>query len=148
MRTRSGRSGFTLIELLVVMAILGLLLGIVAPQFLNRLRDADRKAAVTQIGAFKTALELYMLDNHEPPSSQQGLDALIVEPTSTPRPTNWRPYLKDVTQVPLDPWGNPYHYESPGPNGEDYYIVSYGADGSEGGDGEWDADINSTDLRP
>src|SRR5687768_14511755 len=96
-RSRSRRA-FTLIELLVVLVILALLAGIVLPRFLTRGKDAQVAQARTQISTFKTALNLYMVDNQEPPSDQQGLDALIAEPTSSPRPRNWKgPYLSDVT---------------------------------------------------
>ncbi len=140
---RSPRRGFTLIELLVVLVILALLAGIVLPRFLERSQDAQRKAAMTQISNFKQALQLYMLDNNgQPPTTQQGLDALVNEPTSSPRPTTWKKYLNDALEVPKDPWQNEYHYESPGPDNEEYWIVSYGRDGKEGGTGQ-DADIDS-----
>src|SRR5687768_13522950 len=116
------RRGFSLIELLVVLVILALLAGIVLPRFLDRGKDANVSAAKTQIGVFKTALELYALDNGEPPTSQQGLDALVAEPSTSPRPRKWRkPYLTDVSAIPKDPWGNDYVYQSPGPNGEDFF---------------------------
>lgn len=141
---RRRRSGFTLIELLVVLVILALLAGLVLPRFLGRTKQAQVAAAKSQIANFKTPLNLYAADNGEFPSTQQGLEALISEPTSSPRPRNWKgPYLSDVSQVPPDPWGNPYVYMAPGPNGEDFAIVSYGADGKEGGSGD-DADISST----
>ena len=139
-----GRRAFTLIELLVVLVILALLAGIVLPRFLGRAEDAKVSAAKTQIGTFKSALNMYQLDNGQPPTTQQGLDALVAEPSSTPRARNWKgSYLSDVTVVPNDPWDNPYVYQSPGPNGEDFFIMSYGADGREGGQGT-DADVDST----
>lgn len=143
-RMRRGRRGFTLIELLVVLVILALLAGLVLPRFLARGEDAKVKAAITQIGNFKQALQLYTLDNGEAPSPQQGLEALIVEPTSSPRPKEWKgPYLQDTTTIPLDPWGNPYVYQAPGPNGEDYFVASLGKDGREQGTGP-DADLTSS----
>jgi general secretion pathway protein G len=141
------RRAFSLIELLVVLVILALLAGIVLPRFLDRTKDAQRAAAKTQISHFKSAIQLYMLDNNgEPPTTQQGLEALVQEPTTSPRPVNWRKYLENQNLVPFDPWKNPYVYVSPGPNGEDYLIVSYGADGKEGGSGKYDADITSNDV--
>jgi general secretion pathway protein G len=142
-RTNRPRRAFTLIELLVVLVILALLAGIVLPRFLGRAEDSKRKAAATQIATFKSALNMYALDNGQPPTTQQGLDALVAEPSSTPRPRNWKgSYMADVTVIPNDPWDNPYVYQSPGPNGEDFFIMSYGADGREGGTGN-DADIDS-----
>jgi len=143
---RGLRRAFTLIELLVVLVILALLAGLVLPKFLSRGQEANVKAARTQIASFKSALSLYMLDNNEPPTTQQGLQALVAEPTTSPRPRNWKPYLTDVNTVPKDPWGNEYVYQAPGPNGEDYFIVSYGKDGREGGTG-LDADITSVDTQ-
>lgn len=144
---RKLRRAFTLIELLVVLVILALLAGIVLPRFLGKTKEASVGAARTQISQFKLPLEMYSLDNGNPPSTQQGLEALISEPTSSPRPRKWTgPYLKDVPSVPKDPWGNDYQYESPGPNGEDYVITSLGADGKPGGS-EFDADITSTQTQ-
>ena len=143
-RVKRSRRGFTLIELLVVLVILALLAGIVLPRFLDRTKGAQQQAARTQIQSFKNALQLYMVDNNgTPPSSQQGLDALINQPSGQPQPRNWRKYLSDVNQIPLDPWGNPYVYES---DGEDFVIISHGADGKEGGTG-YDADITSQDTQ-
>lgn len=140
------RRAFTLIELLVVLVILALLAGIVLPKFLEKTKDAQRKTAISQIQSFKTAIQLYMLDNDgSPPTSQQGLDALVNEPSSSPKPRNWKKYIADVTTVPKDPWGNDYVYQAPGANNEDYQIISYGADGRPGGN-NYDADIDSTQL--
>lgn len=92
--------------------------------------------AKTQVGNFKTAIELYRLD-HEGrcPTTLEGLQALIVEPAG-PQHGRWQgPYLNDVNWVPADPWGSPYCYDSPGPNGEPYQIVCLGADKLRGGKG-------------
>lgn len=140
--TRSRR-GFTLIELLVVLVILALLAGIVLPRFLARSEDAKVKAAQTQISAFKTSLQMYAVDNGQPPSTEQGLEALINEPTSSPKPTNWKKYM-DIPEVPKDPWGNDYIYESPGPTGEDFYILSPGKDGRDGGGDDIDSTLTAT----
>lgn len=145
LRRVRARRGFTLIELLVVLVILALLAGIVLPRFLGRSKDAQVATAKTQIASFKSNLSLYALDNGDPPTSQQGLQALIQEPSTSPRPRNWRKYL-DAPSVPKDPWGNDYEYSAPGPNGEDFYIVSYGADGKEGGSA-YDADIDSSQTQ-
>jgi len=145
-RLNRTRRGFTLIELLVVLVILALLAGLVLPKFLNRAKDANVSAAKTQIANFKSAIALYEVDNSDPPTTQQGLQALVEAPTTSPKPPNWKgPYLNDVSSVPKDPWGNDYHYESPGPNGQSFYIVSYGEDGREQGTG-YAADITSDSV--
>lgn len=140
---RRSRKGFTLIELLVVLVILGLLAALVAPRFLKQVGKGQTGAATAQIKNFAGALELYMLDAGSAPSTEQGLEALLAEPGGSPRPLKWRgPYMDTI---PLDPWGNEYVYEEPGPNGEDFLIVSYGQDGKQGGSDD-DMDVLSNDL--
>lgn len=129
--------GFTLLELLVVVAIIGLLAAYVGPRYFGQIGKAETKAAQAQLDALGKALETYRLDVGRFPTSQQGLAALMTAPPGTPR---WGgPYLKK--EVPLDPWGNPYRYKSPGDHGE-FDILSYGRDGAPGGSGE-DADITN-----
>lgn len=134
------RVGFTLLELVVVIIVLGLLAAIVAPQILGRVSDARATAAQTQIALFGTALDSYRLDNGSYPTTDQGLAALRERPTKAPIPSNWRgPYLRK--DVPLDPWGKPYIYRSPGErNASGYDLLSLGRDGKAGGDGE-DKDV-------
>lgn len=94
-------------------------------------------AARTQIGNFKTAIELYRIDHGgKPPTTVQGFSILIRQSYTVPDPHWFGPYLNDLTRVPRDPWGHAYVYSSPGPNGEPYLILSYGADGKPGGEGE------------
>lgn len=129
--------GFTLLELLVVMVIIGLLVGYVAPMYFKQVGKSEVKTARAQIEAFGKALDQYRLDAGHYPNTAQGLQALVVKPADE---TRWDgPYLKKA--VPVDPWGNPYVYRSPGTKGE-YDIVSYGKDGVAGGTGE-NADIGS-----
>jgi general secretion pathway protein G len=134
------RRGFTLIELLVVIAVIAILAGLVGPMVFRNVGDAKVTAAKAQLELFGLALDQYRLDNDYYPSSAQGLDALRTMPQGEPAARNWRgPYLKKA--VPLDPWGHPYLYKSPGeknPNG--YDLLTYGRDGKLGGDGE-DTDI-------
>jgi len=135
-RKRRKISGFTLVELLVVLAILGMLAALVGPQVLNQLGGAKSKSAAIQIRDFEQALELYKLDVGRFPSSNEGLNALVRQPSSA---KGWNgPYLKK-DDVPMDPWGNPYQYRV---SGSTIDISSYGADGRQGGSGE-DADVSN-----
>jgi general secretion pathway protein G len=133
-----NQSGFTLVEILVVIAIIGLIMGLVGPRVLNYLTDSKAKAAQIQIESLGSALDLYFLDTGKYPTSSEGLSALVQRPGG--RPTWNGPYLKGGN-VPKDPWGNPYMYRSPGQHGI-YDIMSYGADGQEGGTGA-SADLTS-----
>jgi general secretion pathway protein G len=133
-----SRAGFTLIELMVVMIILGLLAALVVPRMFGKLGTAKTNAAYTQIELLGTALDSYRLDVGKYPTTSEGLEALI---TPASGGEDWNgPYLKKM-EIPLDPWGNPYHYESPGKNG-DYDLYSYGADNAAGGEKE-DKDVVS-----
>lgn len=126
---RSG--GFTLLELLVVMVIIGLLAAYVGPRYFAQIGKSEQKAAKAQIEAFGKALDTYRLDTGRYPSTEQGMAALVVKPNDEPK---WQgPYLQK--QVPLDPWGKPYVYRSPGQNAE-YDLLSNGKDGQPGGEGE------------
>jgi len=99
--------------------------------------------AMVQIGAFRSALDLYILDNGRAPTKRQGLDALLTPSTIQPVPRKWAgPYLPDLTQIPPDPWGNPYVYRPEGKDSTSYLIISYGKDGKPGGSG-YDADLMS-----
>ncbi|MBD3655584.1 MULTISPECIES: type II secretion system major pseudopilin GspG [Marinobacter] len=134
MEHKGTQRGFTLIEIMVVMVILGLLVAIVAPNIMGRSDQAKVTVAETQLSNIANALDLYRLDNSHYPSTQQGLEALVQQPSGTPEPKNWNPdgYLKSV---PEDPWGAPYQYVSPGTEGP-YDLYSFGSDGQEGGDGD------------
>jgi general secretion pathway protein G len=131
-KCRNRRSqGFTLIELLVVLVILGLLGSVAAPKVMKYLGSAKSDTACAQIKELELALDLYKLDGRYP-NTQEGLQALVQQPSGA---TGWNgPYLKKKT-VPKDPWGNEYHYVSPGQHG-DYDISSLGVDNKEGGEGE------------
>lgn len=120
--------------------VLALLAGLVAPQIFGRLSEAKSTTARTQIQLLGTALDNFRLDNGSYPTAEQGLEALREKPTRPPQPLNWRgPYLRKA--VPLDPWGRPYLYRSPGErNPGGYDLSSLGRDGKTGGVDE-DADI-------
>ena len=138
----SGEAGFTLLEILVVVVILGILAAVVAPRLIGRTEDARITEGKIQMRNLETALKLYRLDNHNYPTTAQGLESLVRVPSTGNIPKNYREggYM-DQRSVPSDPWGNPFIYISPGTHG-DYEIISLGADGIEGGDGH-NADIKS-----
>ncbi len=131
------RHGFTLLELLVVMVIIGLLAAYVGPRYFSQIGKSEVKITKAQIDALEKALDAYRLDVGRYPTTEQGLVALDVRPNNEAK---WQgPYLKKA--VPLDPWGKPYQYRSPGEKGE-FDLYSFGKDGQAGGDGE-NADITN-----
>lgn len=135
---RAKVAGFTLVELLVVLAILTLLVGLVGPRMLNQLGGAKSKTAGVQISDLEKSLELFKLSVGRFPTDDEGLEALVKKPASA---NGWDgPYLKGGT-VPLDPWSNPYKYKRVA-NGAEVEILSLGADGAPGGEGE-NADIRN-----
>ena len=132
------RGGFTLLELLIVIIIIGLLGALLYPKLTGRVGEARQATTKQQIEGFSNALEMYKLDTTKYPTQEQGLEALVIQPQGI---TSWKgSYLKKKF-IPKDPWGNNYVYTYPGEHG-DYDIVSYGADGNSGGDGE-DKDVLS-----
>jgi general secretion pathway protein G len=135
-RMRRGRRGFTLIELMVVIVILGILAGLIIPRIMGRPDEARQTKARIQIEGIETALKLYRLDNGFYPTTEQGLRALVEAPGIPPVPRNWREggYL-EKGKVIKDPWGNDFAYLCPGTQGE-FDLVSYGADGQQGGEGK------------
>ena len=132
------QAGFTLIELLVVLMIIGLLAALVGPNLMKRGEQGKVSSAKAQIQMLNTALDMFKLDVGRYPNSQEGLAALVQNPGGTQR---WDgPYLRQGKEVPLDPWEHPYVYRSPGEKGA-YDLLSYGADGVAGGQGE-NADVS------
>ncbi|AEH45973.1 general secretion pathway protein G [Thermodesulfatator indicus DSM 15286] len=135
------KRAFTLLELLVVLVILGLLAALVGPRLIGKVGKAKSQIARSQIALLESALDQYRLDMGHYPTTEEGLKALVEPPANEEDKAKWQgPYLKK-RKVPLDPWGRPYHYRSPGEHG-DYDLWTYGADGKPGGEGE-DADITS-----
>ena len=140
MHGRTRESGFTLIEMMVVMVIIGLLVALVGPNFIRQGEKAKLKAARAQIEMLGTALDTFRLDVGRYPTSQEGLAALRQRPFGIDR---WDgPYLKK--DIPKDPWERPYYYRAPGEGARPYDLLSYGADGAPGGDGD-NRDITSWD---
>ncbi|MBI3306478.1 MAG: type II secretion system major pseudopilin GspG [Candidatus Omnitrophica bacterium] len=118
--------GFSLIEIILVVVIIATLSAMVVPRLLGRSDQARIAAAKADIEVnIPTALKLYELDNGFFPTTEQGLKALLKKPTSNPTPQNWNgPYLE---KTPLDPWGKPYQYQSPGTHRpHDYDVFSQG----------------------
>jgi general secretion pathway protein G len=133
--------GWTFMETLIVIAIVLVLTASVGFVAVNSLDNARRASAQSQIDSFCIALEAYYIDCGSYPSEEQNLDALRTKPTIEPVSANWNgPYL--YKNIPEDSWGNPFIYMIPGRDNDHYGIISYGADGREGGE-ENNADITS-----
>lgn len=128
--TKNLQRGFTLLELMVVIVILGVLASLVVPNLMGNKARADKQKAISDIVALEGAMDMYKLDNHRYPTTEQGLSALITAPTSSPVPTNYNPegYIK---RLPADPWGNEYVLVSPGEHGT-YDLIACGEDGEAG----------------
>lgn len=142
-RSRINRqAGFSLIEIMVVIVIIGLLVGIVAPNVIGRADEARLQKAQADFKAIQTALKMYRIDNFNYPTTEQGLEALTIKPSLAPVPRNWKNggYIETLQ---TDPWGRPYLYLSPG-EAREYDIYTLGADGVVGGD-ENNADISVWD---
>ena len=137
---RVSEQGFTLLEIMVVVVIIGLLVAAVAPQFMGQITKAEVGRAKQDLRQIETSLNLYRLDNFRYPSTSEGLQALVTNPGETAAP-NWKQVLKNL---PVDPWGQPYLYASPGQHG-DFDVFTYGADRQEGGEGN-NADIGNWEL--
>ena len=128
---QKAQRGFTLIELMVVVVILAVLAVVVVPNLMDRPDEARIVKAKQDINAVSSALQLYKLDNYNYPTTDQGLEALVIKPTDGPEAKNWK---KLLDSVPQDPWGNTYLYLMPGTHGA-FDLFTYGADAVDGGEG-------------
>lgn len=147
---RTTEQGFTLIEIMVVILILGLLATLVVQSLRGATDKAKRTKAIADISELKTALDRYYIDNGSYPTSDQGLQALVAPPAQQGLSDSGNGGASSssyedggyVEKVPLDPWGNPYFYQS---DGNSYTLKSFGADGAEGGVGK-NADIDASQF--
>lgn len=138
---RKQQKGFTLLEIMVVIVILGILASLVVPNLMGNKEKADRQKVVSDLVALENALDMYRLDNSYYPSTDQGLNALVEEPSGSPTPRNYREggYIR---RLPQDPWGYDYQLVSPGERGR-IDVFSVGRDGEEGTEddiGNWNLD--------
>jgi general secretion pathway protein G len=142
-KPRRRARGFTLIEIMVVVIIIGLLAAVIVPQVVSKVDEAKVAKAKSDIQALEAALTMFRLDNSKYPTTDQGLQSLVTQPTD-PSIHHWRPggYLPRLSK---DPWGNEYQYTSPGTHVKDFDLYSMGADGQPGGEG-LDADIGNWNL--
>jgi len=136
---KSAPTGLTLIEILIVITIIGILAGVIVPNLMNKPDQARIVAAKQGISSLVQALQIYKIDNHDYPSTQQGLDVLVKNPDQNPEIPNWAgPY---INKIPIDPWGSEYIYLRTDLS-QGFEIISYGADKKVGGKGI-NADISS-----
>ncbi|MFO7858992.1 MAG: type II secretion system major pseudopilin GspG [Ectothiorhodospiraceae bacterium] len=125
--------GFTLIEIMVVVVILGILAAFAIPNIMDNPEQARETKARHDIRTLESQLEMYRLDNHHYPSTEQGLEALVERPRTEPEPSNWKDggYMRSL---PEDPWGNDYVYQHPSDADGDLLIYTYGPDGPSHGE--------------
>ncbi len=141
-RVPARHRGFTLIEIMVVIVIIGIMASFVVVNVMPSIGKANTTKAKQDIRAYETGLNLFRLDNFKYPTTDQGLKALVQQPTD-PSIRNCR--QGGYVQLHKDPWNNDYHYASPSTHGQEYDLWTYGADGQEGGEGE-NADIGNWNL--
>lgn len=141
---KAAQRGFTLIEVMVVVVILGILAAVVVPRVMDRPDQARITKVQNDIRALESALNLYRLDNFSYPTTEQGLRALVQQPTGADGARNWRTGGY-IDRLQRDPWGNEYQYLRPGRDGREYDLFSLGADGRPGGEGA-NADIGNWNI--
>jgi general secretion pathway protein G len=145
--TARRQDAFTLLEIMVVVLIIGMLMAVIAPRIFGRFGQAKRDIARVQVTQIASSLELYKLDNGHYPTNEQGLDALVHEPTSEPRARQYPAGGYIASKALVDPWQTPFHYERPGKNNpQSYDLYSFGDDGAAGGEGD-NADIGNWEIQ-
>ncbi len=142
-KRKQSKAGFTLVELLVVLVIIGVIGTIAVQNFSGQEDKAKIKATKASFTTLENALERFKLDMGRYPTEDEGLSALMIAPEDDDG--SWGPkYLRKERDL-QDAWGNDYVYTVPGSDSEPFEIVSYGADGAEGGEGQFDADLSNLD---
>ena len=142
-RNYNNRNAFTMIEIIAVLVIVGLLAGIAAQNFMGKIEKARVIKTKADLKQLASAVKSFKLDTGNYPEEEEGLEVLVIEPVDA---EGWDPegYL-DTSEVPEDGWNNPFEYQLYPESGKPFVIISYGADGEEGGEG-YDADLYSTDA--
>ncbi len=141
---KKNQKGMTLVEIMVVVAIIGSIMALVTVNVMAMLAKSKVENAKVQMKNLEQILDQYKLETNSFPSSDQGLDALVSKPSTGKIPEKYPPdgFMK---KVPKDAWGNDFEYVAPGPNGREYEITSFGADGKEGGE-KYDADLKLSEI--
>lgn len=130
-KTRFSQSAYTLFEIMLVLGIIAVLVGSAIYMLVGNIDVAKEQRVESDIEAISMQLRTYEMLNYRMPSTEQGLQALVTQPSTEPRPRRWKQLMKSA---PLDPWGNEYVYRNPGKGGEGFEIFSLGPDGKESGD--------------
>ena len=135
-RRRRGRRAFTLVEVIVVVIIIGVLAGLIAPRIISRIGGARASRAASDMSVLRSQLTIFVGETGYVLQSGDTLKALLWTRPNSVAESAWQgPYLNSEDDF-LDPWGNPYVLRVPGTKNVDFDIVSYGADGQAGGEGE------------
>lgn len=136
----NNRRGFSLVEIMIVIVIIGIIVATMGNRLFGGLDKAKQKNAKIMIQKFADALEMYNTECNTYPTSDQGLAALVTEPSGDPACESWS---RQLDKVPKDPWGVDYNYES---DGVEFNIISYGKDKREGGT-EFGEDLSYKDMK-
>jgi general secretion pathway protein G len=129
--SRFSQSGYTLFEIMLVLGIIAVLVGSAIYMLVGNIDVAKEQRVDSDIEAISMQLRTYEMLNYRMPTTEQGLKALVNQPTTEPRPRRWKQLMKTV---PVDPWGNEYVYRNPGKGGAAFEIYSLGPDGKESDD--------------